>query len=416
MSDLPENWIATTLGKVCAKPQYGWTSKAAQRGRIKYLRTTDLSSGVVDWNTVPYCLDEPDDIEKYQVEDNDIVISRAGSVGLSYRIENPPPKSVFASYLIRMRATSVEHRYLEFFLKSSEYWKQISDVSAGIAVQNINATKLSDLEIPLAPRSDQKLIVAKLDTLFAHLDELKARLEKIPTLLKQFRQGVLKQAVTGKLTEQWRSTNGIREGQIKGLGELGKVLAGQSPKSSEVNLDGQGELYVTGPEQWDGKKIRHGKWTMYPKSIAPKDSIFVTVKGAGVGKTFPGIKAAIGRDIYAFVPDKYNHHKYVMYAIQASVLDVISKAKGLIPGLTKSDLTDHQIYRPEIEEQEEIVNRVDALFALADKVEANYETLWARIDQLPQAILAKAFRGELVKGLNAGKDDTKSVSDGRDWL
>ncbi len=52
---------------------------------------------------------------------------------------------------------------------------------------------------------------------------------------------------------------------------------------------------------------------------------------------------------------------------------------------------------PTIEEQKEIVRRVDSLFALADKIEARYNTLKEKIDQLPQAILAKAFKGELVE-------------------
>src|SRR5690606_16313746 len=52
---------------------------------------------------------------------------------------------------------------------------------------------------------------------------------------------------------------------------------------------------------------------------------------------------------------------------------------------------------PTKREQEEIVNKVDALFGLSNKIESQYQNLKAKIDQLPQAILAKAFRGELVE-------------------
>ena len=51
---------------------------------------------------------------------------------------------------------------------------------------------------------------------------------------------------------------------------------------------------------------------------------------------------------------------------------------------------------PPIEEQTEIVRRVEALFALADKVQTQYSAARARIDKLTASILAKAFRGELV--------------------
>jgi len=63
MSDLPKGWTSTTLGDICSKPQYGWTSKASRQGKIKYLRTTDISDGKIDWESVPFCELEPDLVE-----------------------------------------------------------------------------------------------------------------------------------------------------------------------------------------------------------------------------------------------------------------------------------------------------------------------------------------------------------------
>jgi type I restriction enzyme S subunit len=51
---------------------------------------------------------------------------------------------------------------------------------------------------------------------------------------------------------------------------------------------------------------------------------------------------------------------------------------------------------PPLAEQHEIVRRVDALFALADKIEARLAAVTSRVEKITQAILAKAFRGELV--------------------
>ncbi len=47
-------------------------------------------------------------------------------------------------------------------------------------------------------------------------------------------------------------------------------------------------------------------------------------------------------------------------------------------------------------EQQEIASRVESLLAKADKIEAQYNKAKAYLDKLPQALLAKAFRGELV--------------------
>jgi type I restriction enzyme S subunit len=51
---------------------------------------------------------------------------------------------------------------------------------------------------------------------------------------------------------------------------------------------------------------------------------------------------------------------------------------------------------PLLPEQHEIVRRVDALFKLADTIEARLAAATARADKITQAILAKAFRGEIV--------------------
>jgi type I restriction enzyme S subunit len=59
-------------------------------------------------------------------------------------------------------------------------------------------------------------------------------------------------------------------------------------------------------------------------------------------------------------------------------------------------LNDIPFALPSIEEQTEIVRRVESLFALADTVEKQYLAAKQRLDRLSQSLLAKAFRGELV--------------------
>lgn len=204
MSEL-EKWQRVRLGDITSKPQYGYTTKSDATGDVRYLRTTDLTSGKVNWETVPFCVDKPDDVKKYQLEDDDIVISRAGSVGFHSLIKNPPENAVFASYLIRFKPSERVHpRYLSHFLNSKDYWQQITDKAAGVAVQNVNAQKLADLTLPLASLDEQKRIVDKLDAVLAKVGTAQARLDKIPIILKRFRQSVLTAATSGELTKDWR--------------------------------------------------------------------------------------------------------------------------------------------------------------------------------------------------------------------
>lgn len=59
---------------------------------------------------------------------------------------------------------------------------------------------------------------------------------------------------------------------------------------------------------------------------------------------------------------------------------------------------------PSLEEQMEIVRRVESLFAKAETIETKYNALKIKIDTLPQAILHKAFKGELVEQLPSDGD------------
>jgi type I restriction enzyme S subunit len=209
---LPEGWVMSTLGEICSKPQYGWTTKANhEKGRLKLLRTTDITSGIVDWDTVPYCTDEPEDIDKYLIQSGDILISRAGSIGVSYLIKKPE-RAVFASYLIRFRPNEqLNEKYVYYYLKSPDYWTAIGASKVGIAVPNVNASKLSQVALPVAPPNQQTRIVSEIEKQFSRLDEAVAALKRIKANLKRYKASVLKAAAEGKLTEESEEEVGRRE-------------------------------------------------------------------------------------------------------------------------------------------------------------------------------------------------------------
>ncbi|MGQ5288432.1 restriction endonuclease subunit S [Pectobacterium actinidiae] len=329
----------------------------------------------------------------YWVKTGDLIVGMDGDFNTTiWRSDH----ALLNQRVCKIQITHEEYDERFFFHSLPGYLSAINANTSSVTVKHLSSKTLQETLFPLPPIAEQKIIAEKLDTLLAQIDSTKARLEQIPKILKRFRQAVLVAAVSGKLTDEWRKKFCIPHGQLQPLNVAGSIIAGQSPSSSQVNNQGKGIAYVTGPEQWDGKKILPHKWTEYPKKIAPDGSIFVTVKGAGVGKTFPGCKCAIGRDVYAFVPNSEMNYKYILFSIQAAAADVVVKAKGLIPGLTKANIIEHVVYIPDIREQHEIVRRVEQLFAYADTIEKQVNFALSRVNHLTQSILAKAFRGELT--------------------
>ena len=193
--------------------------------------------------------------------------------------------------------------------------------------------------------------------------------------------------------------------QTADLESLGRLFCGQSPSTADVNKEGKGTPYVTGPEQWDGRKILLHKWTTSPKRTVPDGCIFITVKGAGVGTLFPGVPCVIGRDIYAFKPHPSLDKRFFELALRFTIEGIIRQAKGDIPGLSKNQIFDHEIGIPPTAEQRRIVAKIEELFSELDEGIENLKQARAQLAVYRQALLKHAFEGKLTADWRAAHAD-----------
>ena len=128
---------------------YGHTASAIKEcSGVKFLRITDIQKGAVNWDSVPYCECSNKVIEKYSLQKGDIVFARTGATtGKSYLIKSSPEKTIFASYLIRVRPNDkVDPKFLARFFETPNYWNQIQANSRGATLPGVNATKLKELK------------------------------------------------------------------------------------------------------------------------------------------------------------------------------------------------------------------------------------------------------------------------------
>ncbi len=418
LTDLPQSWIWTTIQEVCSTPQYGWTTKAATHGTLRLLRTTDITAGKVNWETVPFCQEEPPNKEKYLLKTGDIVISRAGSVGYSHLVENPQ-NAVFASYLIRFKPSPIiKENYLAFFLKSPDYWKIISKEKAGIALVNVNATKLKRIEVPLPPLAEQDRIVIKLEMLFAQLDVAVDTLKKAQTQLQCYRQSILKAAFEGELTKEWReehlnelkpmsvskvsnmdSLPELPDGWVwTTLEQISEIILGQSPPSSTYNTDGEGLPFYQGKLEFGELYPTPRKWCTAPKKIAKKGDVFISIR-APVGPTnLCPEKSAVGRGLAAIRGLNGIQSLFILYLIRRFENEIASRGTGTtFNAITGNQLKTFQIPLPPLSEQEQIVSELERHFSVTNGVEATIEAQLKRAERLRQSILKHAFSGKLVR-------------------
>jgi type I restriction enzyme S subunit len=194
------------------------------------------------------------------------------------------------------------------------------------------------------------------------------------------------------------------------LEEIGRLHCGQSPATRFVNTDGRGTPYVTGPDQWDGRELRVHKWTTDPRRIIPAGCVFITVKGAGVGTIFPGVPAAIGRDVYAYEPASTLSYRFVMRALELTISEIKRQAAGDIPGLSKDHILTHVIGLPPIKEQERILSAIGFLFLCVQKSTDRLAKVPKILKAFRQSVLAAACSGRLTEDWR-GKDAHAELSE-----
>jgi type I restriction enzyme S subunit len=186
---------ADTLGNL-STIDYGYTAKAShERGSYKFLRITDIQENSVNWDSVPFCEVEVKKLAKVLLQDGDIVFARTGATtGKSFLVEHPID-AVFASYLIRVSVDREKliPRYVMHYFQSASYWEQVEEGISGAAQGGFNATKLSELKIPVVEKDIQQALITRLDDALEKSKQLAAIYTEKAQQLSELKSAILTQ-------------------------------------------------------------------------------------------------------------------------------------------------------------------------------------------------------------------------------
>ena len=348
---------------------------------------------------------------------------------------------------------AVTPEYLYHFVRQESFRRDgAENMTGSVGQKRVPADWISSVVIPLPPAAEQKRIVAKVEALLARVSAARERLAKVPTLLKRFRQSVLAAACSGQLTADWREQHpeaNDSEDIIGTIERLHKAAGGHKQGNAASPTEEAHDLSIDAlPSCWrmtdlrtavcPDRPITYG--ILKPGPDTPGGIPYVRVADFpndrlslnGMRRTTPEIDKAYSRarlrqgDILlsirgtvgrvCVVPPELTNANitqdtarlsiqpslntcFIMWFLRAAPTQKrMQKAiKGVaVRGINIGDVRALQVPVPPLAEQQEIVRRVEALFALADKIEARVEAATARVEKITQAILAKAFRGELV--------------------
>jgi type I restriction enzyme S subunit len=143
----------------------------------------------------------------------DVLQARMKNTNKALLIDENLDGQLFSTGFLQLRAyeTVYSNKLLYYYVNSEYFLQQRNNLSSGSTQEALTDNKAKEILIPIPPLPEQHRIVAKLDALFERIEANKRRLEKIPQILKRFRQSVLAAAVSGRLTEDWREMNQVRD-------------------------------------------------------------------------------------------------------------------------------------------------------------------------------------------------------------
>ena len=420
MSEFPENWTQVLLSEI-AEIEMGQSPDSRSyndegigipffQGKAEFGK---LYPTVRKWCTVP----------KKIAEEGDILLSVRAPVG---------PTNLAAEMccvgrgLAAIRAeTPINQKYLLHYFRSIEPW--LSQQGTGTTFTAIGGAFIRNLDVPLAPLPEQKRIADKLDALLGRVDTCQAHLARVPEILKRFRQSVLAAATSGRLTEGWRNEVKKNWGTHKleelcsrvSVGHVGTTskyytsadegipfLRSQNIRPGKVDLSGL--VYITRDFHNHLKKSQ----------LQAGDLLIVRV-GANRGDTcvlpsgFTEINCA--NIVFARPTKIFPAYLGLFFQSPSTQEEMLGKTVGGAQGVINTGVIG-KIYVdvPPLEEQHEIVRRVERLFAFADRLEVRWQVAQARVGQLTPSLLAKAFRGELVEQREGEESAGRLVERGRE--
>lgn len=295
----------------------------------------------------------------------------------------------------------------------------IESMGTGTTVKGIRLEVLKALNFSLPPLAEQKIIVEKLDSLLAQVESTKARLERIPEIIKRFRQSVLSAAVSGRLTEEWRANDGasLENWALENLGSLAEVATGKTPSRKKPEYWENGTVpwltsAATGrPLTFDAEQyVTERAVKECTLKIFPPGTLLLAMYGEGKTRgqvTELRLSATCNQACAAILADESKVTKgFLKIRLEENYEETRKVAAGgAQPNLNLNKVRDISIGTPSIAEQTEIVRRVEQLFAFADTIEQKTNAALERVNKLTQSILAKAFRGELTAEWRAANPD-----------
>ena len=404
---IPTNWLWVDLGKLSETLSgYPFDSQLFStdaNGRRPLIRIRDVVRGYTETFTSEECSDE------YVIHKGDILIGMDGDFNVQKWAQED---ALLNQRVCTIKSTSdlLSNDFLFYYLPQP--LKYINQATPSVTVKHLSTKTIAKIPFPLPPRAEQERIVAAIEELFGKLDAAEEKLRTVIADSPARRAALLRRAFTGALTAKWRAAHGRsldewRETELKSVCTV-------NPKKIDVkNLSDDlvvSFIPMAAVSEETGavvaaqtrllKDVKKG-FTNFSEG----DVVFAKItpcmengKSAIIGELINHIGFGT-TEFYVLRVGDLLDNRYLYHLVRSTHFR--AEAKNHMTGavgqqrVPKSFMEEYKFYLPPLDEQREIVRLLDELLAQEDAASAAAEATLAKIPALRQAVLTRAFRGQL---------------------
>ncbi len=459
-AELRGGWVWTSLGDVCAINPRHEKGAVGENTPISFvpMAAVDHQTGAISVGSArPY-----GEIRKgfTHFAEGDVLFARItpcmenGKVAVARGLINRLGCGTTEFHVLRPLG-GILPEYVHRYLRQESFRRAAAANMSGTAGQlRVPTDYMKSVELPLPPLVEQRRIVEKIEALFEQSRTARLALDRIPPLLKKFRQSVLAAAFRGDLTRDWReqhpdvepalellehahadrhhkserSHRGSKCAERKTLdtGDLpdlpptwvwctldqcaSLITKGESPNWQGYQYVADGVPFVRSENVLWGA-LDHSRVAKIPNTFHQKlqrsklkpNDVLINLVGASIGRCaiVPSelSEANINQAVATIRTAGPLYPPYLLHLLLSPTMQEVIQGKKVEvarPNISLGDLRNLIIPLAPTAEQEHIAYRIEQVFAIAAAIEAAVEAARRRVDKVEQSILARAFRGELV--------------------
>ncbi len=457
---LPRRWATLPLEKVITKLVDGsHNPPSKQESGVPMLSARNILNNQIVFEE--YRLISEEDFEREhtrtRISPGDVLLTMVGTIGRSAVVPAGAKRFALQRSVAVITPTGVLPKYLMYQFQAPSLQRHFEKNARGTAQKGVYLKTLGQTPMMVAPLGQQKLIVAEIEKQFSRLDEAVANLKRVKANLKRYKAAVLKAAVEGKLTEDWRKQHPNVEPASKLLEHIlaerrakwngrGKYKEPAPPDTNDLPSRPKGWTWTTveqlaagyagaiqsGPfgsqllhsefvddgilaigidNVLDGKfslgrkhRVTPAKFEILKKFEAhPRDVVITVMATVGRVCVLPHSleQAIITKHCYRIAPVSGNvDPDFLAFALRADSSTrqyIFGNVRGQTrPGINGAILKASPVSLPPFAEQKEIVAEVERRLSVIEELEAAVEANLIRAECMRQSILSQAFSGKLI--------------------